>query len=243
MKAMIFAAGLGTRLRPLTNDIPKALVKIGNTPLLEFAVKKLLHSGFGEIIINVHYYPEKIISFLKENNNFGADILISDESDLLLDTGGGLKNASSFFRGNEPFLIYNCDIITDLDLKALYEFHIKHNALCTLAVRERETSRYLLLDNEDTLCGWENKKTGEIKHARASIGALHPMGFSGIHIINPRTLELLPDKKVFSLIEFYLAIAKKERIIGFDHSFSRWADIGTTKVLEQIQNVILQDYI
>jgi NDP-sugar pyrophosphorylase family protein len=243
MKAMVFAAGLGTRLHPITNTIPKALVKIGATPLLEFAVKKLLYHGFGEIIINVHHYPEKILAFLKENNNFGANISISDESDLLLDTGGGLKKAAAFFSDDQPFLIYNCDIITDLNLRTLYEFHLKQNAICTLAVMKRESSRYLLFDNEDILCGWENKKTGEIKHARESLTSLHLMAFSGIHIMSPAAFELLSDKKVFSLIEFYLMIANSQIIRGYDHTYSRWADIGKLSVLEEMQKERLEEYL
>jgi NDP-sugar pyrophosphorylase family protein len=242
MKAMIFAAGLGTRLRPITNNIPKALVKIGGTPLLEFAIKKLLYSGFDEIIINVHHYPEKILRFLKENNNFGANISISDESDLLLDTGGGLKKASPFLSGTEPFLIYNCDIITDLNLKEFYDFHIKQKVICSLAVRQRESSRYLLFDKINTLCGWENTKTGEVKRARESETDLVPMAFSGIHIMSPGAFELFPDKEVFSLIEFYLMIAGNHIIKGFDHTPSRWADIGKLSVLEEMQQERLEDY-
>jgi len=243
MKAMIFAAGTGTRLRPLTNIIPKALVKIGDTPLLEYAVKKLLNYGFGEIIINVHHYPEKILEFLKANNNFEANISISDESDLLLDTGGGLKKASAFFAEDEPFLLYNCDIITDLNLRQLYDYHLKQNALCTLAVRKRETSRYLLFNSDNILCGWENKRTGEVKHARESETELYPIAFSGIHIMSPEAIKLLPDKKVFSLIEFYLMIANNHIIRGFDHTYSKWADIGKPSVLEEMQKERLDDYL
>jgi NDP-sugar pyrophosphorylase family protein len=243
MKAMIFAAGLGTRLRPITDVIPKALVKIGDTPLLEYAIKKLLLHGFEEIIINVHHYPEKIISFLKENNNFGADISISDENELLLDTGGGLKKASAFFAGDDPLLIYNCDIVTDLNLRNFYDYHLEQNALCTLAVRKRESSRYLLFDKDNTLCGWENKKTGEIKHARKSNTELIQMAFSGIHVMSPAAFELFPDKKVFSLIDFYLMIADNNIIRGFDHTYSQWADIGKLEVLEQMQHEKLEEYL
>ncbi len=243
MKAMILAAGLGTRLQPITNTIPKALVKIGNTPLLEYSVKKLLHYGFNEIIINVHHHPNKILGFLKENNYFGAHISISDESDMLLDTGGGLKKAGDFFRGNEPFLIYNCDIITDLDLSKFYNFHLDQHALCSLAVSKRESSRYLLFDNENRLCGWENKKTGEVINARNTNSGFYPMAFSGIHILNPDAIQLLPDKNVFSLIEFYLMIASDYKIKGFDHSYSRWFDIGKLSVLEQMRHVRLENYL
>jgi len=243
MKAMILAAGLGTRLSPITDFIPKALVKIGTTPLLEFAIKKLLYYGFGDIIINVHHFPEKILDFLKANNNFGANISLSDESDLLLDTGGGLKKASSFFGGDESFLIYNCDIVTDLNLSKFYEFHLEQKAMCTLAIRKRETSRNLLFDSNDVLCGWENKKTGEVIHARESKYGIRSMAFSGIHAMSPEILELFPDKKVFSLIEFYLMIASMNVIKGFDHTYSRWSDIGKLQVLEDMQKAQLDDYL
>ncbi|MDR3609723.1 MAG: sugar phosphate nucleotidyltransferase, partial [Ignavibacteriaceae bacterium] len=157
MKGMILAAGLGTRLRPLTDNTPKALVKIGETSLLEFAIKKLLLYGFGDIIINIHHLPDLIIRFLKEHNNFGANITLSDEREMLLDTGGGLKKASSFLTGKDPFILYNCDIVSDLNLSTFFNYHLKLGALCTLAIRERETSRCFLFDNENNLCGWRNK--------------------------------------------------------------------------------------
>lgn len=239
---MILAAGLGTRLRPLTDKIPKALVKIGNTPLLEFAIKKLYHYGFNDIIINIHHYPDMIINFLEENRNFGANISISDERDMLLDTGGGLKKAASFFTGGEAFLVYNCDIVTDLNLLTLYKWHIEHGALCTLAVRDRETSRYFIFDNDNTLCGWWNKVTGEKKSVRWGGLKFRAMAFSGIQIINPRALDLFPDKKVFSLVEFYLLIARDHKIDGYDHSKTRWADIGKLDSLEHKQMICPEDY-
>jgi N-acetyl-alpha-D-muramate 1-phosphate uridylyltransferase len=242
MKAMILAAGLGTRLRPLTDDIPKALIKVGNTPLLEYAIKKLKHYGFEDIIINIHHHPDMIIKFLETNNNFGVNICISDERDMLLDTGGGLKKAASFFSGSDPFLIYNCDIITDLNLKKLYEYHIEHGAMGTLAVMNRETSRYFIFDDNNTLCGWWNKATGEKKSVRWSDLTFRSMAFSGIQVVSPRALELFPDKKVFSLVEFYLLIARDNRIEGYDHSDTRWADIGKFETLEQMRLIDSKEY-
>ena len=242
MKAMILAAGLGMRLRPLTDDIPKALIKVGNTPLLEFAIKKLKHHGFNDIIINIHHYPDMIIEFLQKNNNFGTNICISDERDMLLDTGGALKKAVAFFTGKEPFLIYNCDIITDLNLKKLYEYHIEHGALGTLAVMDRETSRYFIFDDNNTLCGWWNKTTGEKKSVRWSELNFRSKAFSGIQIINPLALDLFPDKKVFSLVEFYLLLARDNRIEGYDHSDSRWADIGKLESLELMRMIDAEEY-
>jgi N-acetyl-alpha-D-muramate 1-phosphate uridylyltransferase len=242
MKAMILAAGLGMRLRPLTDDIPKALIKVGNTPLLEFAIKKLMHYGFEDIIINIHHYPDMIINFLKKNNNFGANICISDESDMLLDTGGGLKKAASFFAGNKPFLIYNCDIITDLNLRKLYEYHLEHEPLGTIAVMDRESTRYFIFDDNNTLCGWWNKTTGEMKSVRWSDSKFRSKAFSGIQIMNPIALDLFPDKKVFSLVEFYLLLARDNRIEGYDHSDTRWADIGKFESLEKMRMVNTEDY-
>jgi len=146
MKAMIFAAGKGTRLQPLTNDIPKALVKVNNITLLEIIINKLKHFGFNDIIINVHHFAEQIKDFLNKNNNFGIKITISDESSLLLETGGGLKKAAWFFDDNKPFLIHNVDILSDINLSELYDFHIQSQSLATLAVMHRITSRYFLFD-------------------------------------------------------------------------------------------------
>ena len=242
MKAMIFAAGLGTRLRPLTDNVPKALLKIGTTSLLEFAIRKLDHYGFSDIIINIHHYPDMIIDFLEKNRNFGVNISISDERDMLLDTGGGLKKASPFFTRDEAFLIYNCDILTDLNLLTLYKYHLEHSALCTLAVRDRETSRYFIFDEDNTLCGWWNKKTGEKKSVRWSGTNYNPKAFSGIQIISPSALNLFPDKKVFSLVEFYLILAKDHRIEGYDHTETRWADLGNFETLEQMQLIHPEEY-
>jgi NDP-sugar pyrophosphorylase family protein len=242
MKAMILAAGLGFRLRPLTNTIPKALIKIGDTPLLEFVIKKLCHYGFTDIIINVHHYPDMIINFLEENKNFGVNISISDERDMLLDTGGGLKKASYFFSGNDPFLIYNCDIVTDMNLQTLFDYHLKNNAMCTLAVRDRASSRYFIFDEDNSLCGWWNKSTGEKKSIRWSDSVFTAKAFSGIQIINPKALDLFPDKKVFSLVEFYLLIAQNCKIEGFDHTETEWADVGKLETLKKMQSVCLEDY-
>jgi NDP-sugar pyrophosphorylase family protein len=242
MKAMILAAGLGTRLRPLTDNIPKALVKIRNTPLLEFAIKKLCHHGFNDIIINVHHLPNMIIDFLAKNRNFGANISISDESDMLLDTGGAIKKAAPFFSGDEAFLVYNCDIVTDLNLLTLYKYHLQHSALCTLAVRDRETSRYFVFDDDNALCGWWNKVTGEKKSVRWGGSKYRALGFSGIQIINPGMLNFFPEKNVFSLVEFYLLAARDHKIEAYDHTETRWADIGKSETYKLVQSISLPDY-
>jgi NDP-sugar pyrophosphorylase family protein len=237
MKGMIFAAGLGTRLRPLTNNIPKALIKIGDITLLEFAIRKLLLYGFNDLIINVHYYPDQIIDFLKANNNFGADITISDERDILLDTGGGLKKASPLLSGNDPFLIYNCDIVTNLDLLELYSYHIENGGLCTLAVRKRDTYRYFLFDKKNNLCGWWNKKTAELKPPGLRKENLIAKAFSGIQIVSPKLFNLFPKESIFSIIDFYMMIAQRNEIKGYDHSEDFWTDIGTIIELEKMQGI------
>lgn len=163
MKAMIFAAGTGSRLKPLTDHTPKALIPIGGKPMLEHVILKLKSSGFDQIVINLHHLGNQIVDFLEANNNFGVRIEISDESDYLLDTGGGIKKATSLLCGNEPFLIHNVDILSNVDLKKLYDTHVQTNPLATLLVSQRNTSRYLLFNKENRLCGWRNHETGEVK--------------------------------------------------------------------------------
>ena len=164
MKAMIFAAGLGSRLKPLTDTMPKALVPIAGHPMLEHVILKLKAAGFTEIVINIHHFGEQILDFLEANENFGLIIHISDERDLLLDTGGGIKKARSFFENSdEPFLIHNVDILSDVNLKELYDYHLRSGAVATLLASQRKTSRYLLFDTDKRLCGWINKDTEQVK--------------------------------------------------------------------------------
>lgn len=237
MKAMIFAAGLGTRLKPLTDFKPKALVEIKNISLLEIAINKIKTSGFDEIIINVHHFADMIIDFLKSKNNFGTRIEISVERDLLLDTGGGLKKASWFFDDGKPFLVYNVDILSDIDLQKMYQFHQSSDSIATLAVRSRDTQRYLLVDEANLICGWQNIKSGEIKNARQTNLSLHQLAYSGIQIINPNIFSLMPDDKVFSIIDFYLSIAAKERITAFRHDENYWLDLGKKESLEKAEKI------
>ncbi len=239
MRAMIFAAGLGTRLKPITDTKPKALVEVKNTPLLEIAINKLKNSGFDEIIVNVHHFADMIIEFLKSKNNFGIRIEISDERDLLLDTGGGLKKASWFFDDDKPFLVYNVDILSDIDLQKMYSFHQLLNSIATLAVRNRSTQRYLLVDDDNLICGWQNTKTGEVKKARETTSSLHQLAYSGIQIVDPRILSLMPEEKVFSIINFYLSIASKEKITAFKHDETYWLDLGKVESLEKAEKLLI----
>ena len=231
MKAMIFAAGLGTRLMPLTSDKPKAMVSINGTPLIELIIRKMIANGVTGIVINVHHFADQVIDFLAVKENFGIDIAISDERRLLLNTGGGLKKAAPFFSDGKPFLVHNTDIISDLDFKKLYDFHLKNGALATLAVRHRPTSRYLLFDKKNCLRGWENIKTGEkiIKDRRFK--HLRQLSFSGIHIINADIFNLMPNDDVFSIISVYLDAMQKNNIIGYQHDDDFWLDVGKKESL------------
>ena len=237
MKAMILAAGLGTRMRPFTDKKPKALIEIAGRTLLEIVITNLIKSGFDEIIINVHHFADQIIELLNLKNNFNVRIDISDERDELLDTGGGLKKASWFFDDGKPFLVHNVDIITDMNLMEMMKFHNERKALVTLAVRKRETSRYLLLDKSTfELCGWTNVKTGEVKIA-ISGRETNRYAFSGIHIIDPAFFDFVDDKEKFYIIDEYLKLAKNNKIVGFVHSDSKWLDIGKPESLEEAERI------
>lgn len=232
-KAMIFAAGLGTRLRPLTNDRPKAMIEVNGKTLLETNIRKLVHFGFTEIVVNVHHFADLVVHFLKEND-FGANIIISNEQDELLETGGGLKKAADFLQG-EPFLVHNVDILTDLDLNAFYDFHQKNKALATLATRERETSRYLLFDENQILHGWTNIKAGVVRQKRATENDLFFRAFSGIHVIDPLIFELFTRTGKFSIIDTYLDCAKNHLIQEYRHDSGLWLDVGKLESLKQAE--------
>lgn len=225
MRAMILAAGLGTRLIPITNNIPKALVKVGNTTLLEICIKNLKEQGISDIIINVYHFAEQIKIFLAKNNNFDVNISISDETEKLLDTGGGLKKTAWFFDDGKPFLLHNVDVISNLNLKTLYNFHINSNAIATLAVRERESSRYLLFNSENILCGWKNVKTNKTI-SYVDVKLLEEFAFSGIHIIDPKIFSLMPNDQVFSMIDLYLEVMKNNHTYGYIDNDTFWMDVG-----------------
>jgi len=237
MKAMILAAGLGTRLRPLTNDRPKALVEVGGRTMLEITLMRLRDAGIGEVIINVHHFGEMIVEFLKARGNFGMKIEISRE-EVLLDTGGGLKKAAWFLLESgdsaaEPFLLHNVDVISNIDLRRMAQAHIESNALATLAVQKRETSRYLLFDEKLRLCGRRAGREQEpeiVRHAET----LEPLAFSGIHVISPRFLAMLTEEGVFSIIPSYLrAAAGGEEINGFRADEYYWRDLGKAEQVQQ----------
>jgi NDP-sugar pyrophosphorylase family protein len=238
MKAMIFAAGLGTRLQPLTNKKPKALIEVGGETLLERIIKKLQYYGISEIVINVHHLADHILAFLKAKNNFGTTIHISDERNLLLDTGGGLKKAAPLLAGNEPILIHNVDVLSDTNLNELVDFHLREEALATLLVRNRNTERYLLLDQNHRLTGWENIRTGERKWVNpGKAGKTRSLAFGGIHVIHPIFLNRIRPTGRFSIIDTYLEQARDGKIVGFEDNQGRWMDIGKPEQLEKARRL------
>ncbi|MFH2094181.1 MAG: nucleotidyltransferase family protein [Bacteroidota bacterium] len=238
MRAMVFAAGLGTRLRPITDNTPKALVKVNGKPMLENVLRRLIRFGFEEIIINVHHFADQVCEFLENNKNFGIDISISDESDYLLDTGGGLKKARWFF-DNKPFIVHNVDVITDLDLRKIYKFHISQDAIVTLAVRNRKTARYFLFDKENNLCGWKNFETNETKIARMPRSKLIPIAFSGIQAISPEIFDYMDRDGAFSITDVYLKLAAdNKKIAAYNHDDTFWMDLGRPENIIEAEKII-----
>jgi NDP-sugar pyrophosphorylase family protein len=224
MKAMVLAAGLGTRLRPITNNRPKALVELGGRTLLEITLSRLKTFGVRDVIVNVHHFADMVIDYLNVNDNFGLHIEISRE-DVLLDTGGGLKNAGWFFGTNpdEPFILHNVDVITTIDLRRMMDFHRERQPLATLAVQDRKTSRYLLFDEQGRLYGKSPTPDPNFKS----------LGFSGIHVISPRLLSMLPTEEIFSITTTYLDLAARgENILGFRADEYEWKDVGRPESLK-----------
>lgn len=239
MKAMILAAGLGTRLRPLTDDRPKALVTIGGRTLLEIALARLRAFGVRDVIINVHHYAEMIVAYLKANGNFGMRIEISRE-ETLLDTGGGLKKAAPFFLDSggsfdEPFIVHNVDVLSTIDLERMVRFHTEHDALATLAVQDRETSRHLLFDRQAQLCGRRTGRAPDCKDEIARPAAqAEELAFSGIHVISPRIFSKMKEEGVFSIIPTYLHLAAHgEKILAFRVDGYYWRDLGRPESIQQ----------
>jgi len=233
---MIFAAGLGTRLRPLTDHMPKALVPVSGRPMLEHVILHLKKYGFTEIVVNIHHFGQQIIDFLQANNNFGVKIHISDERGELLDTGGGIKKARLLLDGNEPFLVHNADILTNLDLKKFYQFHIENRCEATVLTSQRNTSRYLLFDKDDILKGWINKSTGEVKPQGFSyeVGQYREMAFGGVHVISPSLFRMMENEAwegKFSIIPFYLSVCHNAKIKGYPQQNVQWFDIGKPETL------------
>jgi mannose-1-phosphate guanylyltransferase len=234
---MILAAGLGTRLRPLTDNKPKALVEVGGRSLLEITLARLRTLGITKVIVNVHHFAEMMEAYLREKNNFGIRVEVSRE-DVLLDTGGGLKKAAWFFMedgGDEPFLLHNVDVISTIDLRQIVEEHNRNGALATLAVQERKSSRQLLFDERGQLCGRRIGRNPVDEIVRPA-KRLQPLAFSGIHVISPRLLELMTEDGVFSIIETYLRLAAtSERIQAFRADQYYWRDLGKPESIQQAE--------
>jgi len=235
MKAMILAAGLGTRLRPLTDDRPKALVTVAGRTLLEIVLSRLRSFGVREVIVNVHHHAGMIVDYLKANSNFGLRIEVSREESLL-DTGGGLKHASWFFLENgedaaDPFLLHNVDIVSTIDLALMAKFHAEQNALATLAVQERETSRYLLFDDRGHLCGRRAGPEAE-PELICPTKNLQALAFSGIHVVSPRIFAKMREEGAFSIVASYLRLAAQgENILAFRADGVYWRDLGRPEIL------------
>lgn len=241
---MIFAAGLGTRLKPLTDHMPKALVPVAGKPMLEHVIGKLKASGFDEIVINVYHFADQIIDFLKEKDNFGIRIWISDESEELLDTGGGIKKAAPHF--DEPFLVHNADILSNIDLKAMYNYHLTSSNDATLLVSPRKTVRYLLFDEGNRLQGWVNKDTLQTKPEGF---VYHPevqkeYAFGGIHVISPTLFKYMGDGWTgkFSIMDFYLRTCHEAQLGGYVKEDLQLIDIGKPDTLAKAEDFIRQNH-
>lgn len=233
MKAMILAAGLGTRLRPLTDDRPKALVEVAGQTLLEITLRRLARFGVRDVIVNVHHFADLVVEYLKANDNFGLRVEISRE-EVLLDTGGGLKKAAWFFSdSNEPFILHNVDVISTIDLDGMVKSHRGNGAVATLAVQARETSRYLLFDEANRLCGRRAGAAGAaemVREARETTA----LAFSGVHVISPRMLALMEEQGVFSIITSYLRLAADgQQINAFHADEFYWRDLGRPENVRQ----------
>jgi NDP-sugar pyrophosphorylase family protein len=232
VKALIFAAGLGTRLLEHTKNKPKAMVNLAGRPLINHAIKYLRSFGITDITFNVFHFADQIISYLNENHSFDINIHISDERDQLMDTGGGLKKAGIFLNGKEPILIYNVDVISNLDLNVLLKYHQEQKALATLVVRSRQTSRYLMFDQNLQLAGWKNVSNGETRISRPeSFADAQPFAFSGIQIIQPQLLEMIIEEGKFPIMDLYLRLANNQSIKAFIDDSNLWMDLGKPEEL------------
>ena len=229
MKAMILAAGLGTRFKPWTDLHPKALALVNGKTLLERNLVYLQSFGIKDVLVNVHHFAEQIRHAIIANDGWGSNISISDESGEVLETGGGLKKAVSFF-DEGPFVLMNVDILTDFDLKKMISFHQDKKPLATIAITNRKSSRYFLFDKDDRLCGWRNTKSGEEKISIPGY-ALKEKAFSGIHIISLEIFPLMHQQEKFSIVDVYLELAATHHIMGYDHSGSKLVDVGRTEAI------------
>jgi len=231
MKAMLFAAGLGTRLKPFTDKHPKALAEVNGKTLLELNIRYLQRFGIEDVIVNVHHFADQIEQVINDNSGFGSWVTVSDERDEVLETGGGLLKAAPYFEGEEPFVVMNVDVLTTLDLNAMIAAHKGDDAMATLAVMKRESSRQLLFDEHMILCGWANNNTGQQRISR-EVPWMQPFAFSGIQVLSPEILQM-PFTGKFSMIDVYLHFAKDHIIRGYDHTGNVFIDVGKPESLEK----------
>lgn len=229
IKGMILAAGLGTRLKPWTDRHPKALAIVNGKSLLQRNVEYLRQYGIKKVIVNVHHFADQIIQEIEKNNGWGSEISISDETDAVLETGGGLKKAAWFLQGSD-FVLMNADVLTDMDLGSMIAMHQARSPLATLATRERKTSRYFLFDEQSTLCGWRNVETGQEKISKPGSNFVQ-LAFSGIHVIDGRIFSLIDKEGKFSMVDLYLELAADETIISFTDNNSTFIDVGKPESL------------
>jgi NDP-sugar pyrophosphorylase family protein len=239
MDAMILAAGLGTRLKPITETIPKALVEVGGVPMLQRVAERLIAAGATRLIVNIHHHPEQVIDFIRSRDGFGIETLVSDESGELLETGGALRKAAPLFRRDAPFILHNVDVMTDIDLRAMYAEHLAHDPLATLAVMQRDATRYLLFDSEGSLCGFGNVATELHREWRTPVGETSRLGFSGVHVIAPRMLDMITETGAFSIINLYMRlVGDGETIRAHRVDASAWIDIGRPEQLELARRAV-----
>lgn len=238
LKALILAAGLGTRLMPLTAGIPKALISINGVKLLEIVIQKLTREGFSDIIVNVHHHAAQVVEFLNQSHFHGANICVSDESGQLLDTGGAILKARWFLDGKDPFLVHNVDIISDISLQGLLAGHIERGGLASISVSDRQTKRYFLFDDMLRLRGWTDTSSGEIRWAGDTIQQAQRLAFNGIHIINPEIFRLMEEEGKFSIIGTYLGLANLHPIYGHVQAGKTWFDLGKPEQLDIVSSFL-----
>lgn len=235
MKAMLLAAGFGTRLKPFTEHNPKALAEVNGKSLLQHNIEYLQQFGIYDVVVNVHHFAEQIIQAIKNNDGWGSRVSVSDETDAILETGGGLRRAAWFFKDEEDFVLMNVDVLTDLHLDEMIAFHKKNKPLATLATTNRETSRYFLFNEGGILCGWKNIKTGEEKVMRHE-NNLIPKAFSGLHIISTKIFPLMQQPEIkFSMVDVYLSLCASHSILSYNHSGSKFIDVGRPESLQKAQ--------
>ena len=236
MKAIIFSAGLGTRFKPWTDNHPKALALVNGKSLLQLNIEYLQRFNITDVVVNVHHFPEQIIAAITANNGWGSHVVISDESNEVLETGGGLLKAKHLLEGDDEFVSVNVDVLTDLDLNKLLEFHHKHKPLVSFGVTERKTSRNVLLDENYRMCGWKNNSTGEEKIVIPG-RHLKPFAYSCVVIYQQAIFGLIKQRGKFSIMDTYLDLAADHLIMGYDHSGDKWVDVGKPESVAVAENL------